>query len=361
LIDLFAPPSVNEIQNRLKLIFPEGTPNRAPCISDIAAKTIYVMLYLDAIEGKEQWIRPDQVTRMTDAQTALISNDDREAWRKTSMASSSKQEIPGRWYAPNTREGIRDDTLKNALLPNGVVAERQGLSTTSGLPRWALKASFAALFDPAIAGETLETTIANWRQDNLSPGALARIMLRLGGAVVAGDHVSVKFPNGETRNMAPGPSSLISKAVIEDFAQRFLEVPAVVWLSESRNKVTHSDDQLAKKLGLRIQADKNLPDAILADVGPQHPLFVFVEVVATDGPVSAERRTALLAVAKEAGFPEQHTAFITAYLDRSEAIYRKNVDTLAWGSFVWFVSEPENLIQLRSGQPQAVKKLHEIL
>ncbi len=361
MIDLPAPPPVDEVQKRLKLIFPEGTPHRAACISDIAAMTIFVMLYLGAAKGKDEWIRPDQVTRMTDAQAAQTGTEAREAWRKTSMASSSKTEISGRWYAGNSREGVRDDTIKNALIPNGVVVERSGIKTTSSKPRYTLNASFAALFDEALTGEKLETAAGNWRQDNLSPGALARIMLRLGGAVATGDHVLVKFPSGETRNMAVGESSIISKAVIEDFAHRFLEMPGVVFLSESRNKVTHRDDQLAKTIGLHIQADKNLPDIILADIGPKHPLLVFVEVVATDGPVTAERREALAEIAQKAGFADQHVVFVTAYLDRSEAAFKKTVDQLAWGSFAWFVSEPENLIRLMQGKPQAVKKLSQII
>jgi hypothetical protein len=48
----------------MQLIFPEGTPHRTACISDLAAMTIFVMLYLGAAEGKEEWIRPDQVTRI---------------------------------------------------------------------------------------------------------------------------------------------------------------------------------------------------------------------------------------------------------------------------------------------------------
>ncbi len=361
MIDLPAPPSVDEIQKRLKLIFPEGTPHRAACVSDIAAMTIFVMLYLGAAEGKDEWIRPDQVTRMTDAQAAQRSTEAREAWRKSSMGSSSKTEITGRWYAGNSREGVRDDTIKNALIPNGVVIERPGIKTTSSKPRYTLKASFAALFDIALTSDVFETAAANWRQDNLSPGSLARIMLRLGGAVASGDHVLVKFPSGETRNMAVGESSIISKAVIEDFAHRFLEVPGVVFLSESRNKVTHRDDQLAKTIGLHIQADKNLPDIILADVGPKHPLLVFVEVVATDGPVTAERRAALAEIAQKAGFIDQYVVFVTAYLDRSEAAFKKTVDQLAWGSFAWFVSEPENLIRLMQGQSQSAQKISAII
>lgn len=350
--------SVPEIHKRLQTIFPEGSPNRANCTREVAAKTVFVMLYVGAVEGEDIWLRPDQVTRMTDKQAARIGNAERLAWTKESL-KSSKGEIPGRWYAVNTRESIRDDTIRAGLIANGVVIEREGLPTTSSKTRYALRKSFAVLFDLKLAGKGLEKAIANWQGENLTAGALARITMVRKGAVAGGEHILVKFPSGETRRMAPGPSSVISKAVIEVFAPRFLKDPGVVFLSESRNKVVTRDDELAKAIGLQIKAEKNLPDIVLADLGPKHPLLVFVEVVATDGPVTKERKQALTDLAEGAGFPPEHVVFATAYLDRSDAAFKKTVDALAWGSFVWFASEPEHLIRLYEGQPEIVKTLSE--
>lgn len=153
----------------------------------------------------------------------------------------------------------------------------------------------------------------------------------------------------------------LGSLVIEEFAPRFLSKPGIVFLSESGNKVVARDDELAKAIGLKIQADKNLPDIVLADLGPGHPLLVFVEVVATDGPVSAERKAALLQIAEDSGFPKEHVAFCTAYLDRSESAFRKTVASLVWGSFVWFASEPENLTMLYEGEAKAVTKLADFI
>lgn len=347
---------VPEIHERLQTIFPEGSPNRNNCTWEIAAKTVFVMLYVGAVEGADIWIRPDQVTRMTDEQAQQDDEDARSAWRTESL-KSSKGEIPGRWYAVNTRESIRDDTIRGGFVANGVIVEREGLATTSPAPRYALKKEFAALFDPSLSGTKLKKAIAAWQADNLSAGALARITMVRRGAVAGGDHVMVKFPSGETRRMAPGPSSVISKAVIEIFAPRYLETPGVVFLSESRNKVVTRDDELAKSIGLNIQAEKNLPDIVLADLGPKHPLLVFIEVVATDGPVTRQRKHALTELARDAGFPPEHVVFATAYLDRSDAAFKKTVDSLAWGAFVWFASEPEHLIHLQEGEVSLVRRL----
>nr|WP_317893947.1 BsuBI/PstI family type II restriction endonuclease [uncultured Sphingomonas sp.] len=336
--------SWKDIHTRLPVIFPEGQPNREHSIWEIAARTIFVMLYVGAVEGANRWIRPDQVTRMTDEQAVQTADAVRDFWAVASL-KPSKVDVPGRWYAVNTRESIRDDTIRYALIQNGAVVERPGLATTSPAGRYALQAGFADLLAPDLDEATFHAKAAVWREKHLSAGALARIAIVRRGATGGGGNELVTFPNGETRRMTPGPSADISKAVIEVFATKFLEEPGVVTLSESGNKVVARDDELAKAIGLTIPADKSLPDIVLVDLGPAHPLLIFVEVVHTDGPVNDARKSALLQIAEGAGFASEHVAFLTAYLDRGSATFRKTVSSLAWGSYAWFASEPDSLIQ----------------
>ena len=74
--------AVSDIHEQLRVIFPSGTTNRNYPTREISAKTVFVMMYIGAIEGSDHWIRPDQVTRMTDAQAASTSDADREEWRE---------------------------------------------------------------------------------------------------------------------------------------------------------------------------------------------------------------------------------------------------------------------------------------
>lgn len=340
--------SVSDIHRRLQTVFPDGSPNRRNCTWEIAARTVFVMLYMGAIEGNDQWLRPDQVTRMTDEQAKLTDDENRLSWTINSRRPG-RGEIVGRWYAVNTRESIRDDTLRSGLIANGAVVEREGLPTTSPSPRYALASRFADLFVPTLKGGFLEKAISEWQEESLTPAAVARITMLRRGAGVGGDFLLVRFPNGETRRMAPGPSSVISKAVLEDFAPRFLEAPAVVSLSESRNKVIARDEDLAKSIGLHIRAEKNLPDIVLADLGPRQPTLVFVEVVATDGPISAQRKAALLQIAAQGGFQRPQVAFVTAFMDRGHAAFKKSIESISWGSSVWFASEPEHIVHFQDG------------
>ncbi len=337
--------SVSEIQTRLTKIFPEGTANRNFVTREIAAKTVFVMLYIGAVREMEIWMRPDQVTRMTDEQAAEVNEEDRNAWRDASM-KPAKEPIAMRWYATNTREPIRDETLREGLVRLGAVRERDGLPTTSPKPRYALDSGFMALFNPALTGEELRLAIADWQDANLSGSALARITILRHGVVSGKEGVLVKFPNGETRYMAPGPSSVLSKAIVEQFASRFLERPGVIWLSESREKVVSRDDDLARSIGLVIEPDKQLPDLILVDLGPAQPLLVFVEIVVTAGPLTESRKSALMEIATDAGFSKQQVAFLTAYEDRAHPAFKRTFGELPWNSFAWFMSEPECIVAL---------------
>jgi hypothetical protein len=350
------PPYVSRdlVAERLPLIFPEGTPSRSYCTRELAASTVFAMLYIGAVEGAGQYLGPIHVYRMTDQQAGNSDAADRLAY--STGVRRKTFSVPGvRWYADNTREPIRDETLREGLVSVGAVIQREDMPTTSSKPRYALKKDFAALFDPSLEDAALEAAIAGFQKSHLSPSALARVRIMRSGAAGAEDGVLVTFPSRETRTLAPGPSSFISKAVIEEFAARFLIQPAVLWLSESGNKVVTRDDDLAIAIGLKIEADKNLPDLILVDLGPQDPLLVFVEVVATDGAITERRRDAIFALTDPAGFDRSQVAFLTAYEDRESGGFKKTISGLAWGSFAWFASEPDALIQLRDGSTSGAK------
>ena len=347
--------SREEIHSRLQDIFPIGTPNRNYCTRVLAASTVFVALYVNAVEGVGGYFGPKHVYRFTGAQAQLTDDNSRLTYASNVM--NAGYSVPGlRWYQDTTREPIRDETLREGLVTVGAVIMRTDVATTSSRPRFALTRSFASLFNPALTGETLSVAIEAWQNEALNKGSLARIALVRQGASAGGDYVLVRFPNDETQRMKPGPSTQITKAVIEAFAPRFLANPAVLFVSESGNKVVARHDDLARSIGLNIEADKNLPDIILVDLGATHPLLVFVEVVATDGPINDRRKEALLSLVEKADFPTEHVTFVTAFLDRSDGAFKRAVDRLAWGSYVWFASEPENLLVLADG-PQLLSSL----
>jgi hypothetical protein len=246
------PPYISRerIRERLPLIFPEGTPNRSYCIRELAASTVFAALYIGAVEGSDRYLAPVHVYRMTVKQAAKSDKAEREKYADGVLKKKFRV-LGARWYADNTCEPIRDETLRDGLVAVGAVLRREDLPTTSGNPRYALKRDFAVLFDPTVEGAPLERAITAFQVKHLTKSALARTSIIRAGAVATEGGLLVAFPNGETRKLAPGPSSIISKAVIERFTKLFLTSPAVLWLSESGNKVVARDDRLAEAIGLK--------------------------------------------------------------------------------------------------------------
>jgi hypothetical protein len=118
------------VSQRLPLIFPEGTPNRNYCVRDVAAYTVFTMLYIGAVEGSGRFLGPKHVYRMTDQQAAKAERGARERYGREASAFRG-----ARWYQDNAREAVRDETLREGLIPAGAVAVRADLPTTSSKPR----------------------------------------------------------------------------------------------------------------------------------------------------------------------------------------------------------------------------------
>lgn len=346
---------MQEVSERLLLIFPEGLAQRNYFIRLVAAQTVFVMLYVGAVESSGVWFRPNQVSRMTDDQAARVSATERVTWAERSLRPRSRDARGARgWIADTSREPVRDETLRNALVLVGAVVQRENLDTTSSKPRWALASDFVVVL--TCSREEVEARAAEWRSRHLSTRALSRLTLsgRRITAASAGDSILVSFPNGESRRMSGGQSTQIAKAVIEEFTQIFMADAGVLWVSESQTKVTLRDDELARKVGFEIDTQIALPDIILVDLGIEHPVFVFVEIVASDGPIDEQRRAVLLEMLRAAGHAAEHAAFVTAFWDRELPAYRKASSTIAGNTFVWTATEPAMIVVVRDTTGQQI-------
>jgi hypothetical protein len=352
-------PDLREISARLSAIFPDGTPKRLWVTRELAAKVVFTMLYVGAVEGNDRWLGPKNVYRMGAKQASRITDEERE---KFVSAANKPGFVPSykSWYADNSRESIRDETLRYGLVELGAVIVRSGIPTTSGKGRYALGTDFARLFNPELTGDALAREIASWQSKHLSAEARARLKIVRSGRTAARGSIAIELPGGESRKMSAGVSSIITKHVIEVFAPQFLVDPAVIWISESGNKIVQRDDTLAREIGLNIRPELVLPDIILADAS--YPLLlIFVEVVATDGPVDESRKNTLIELAKETRISTDQLIFVTAYLDRNGTAFKTTVPRLAWGSFAWFASEPSHLIALDGIHAGPIGKIRDFL
>lgn len=348
-------PSSATVQHRLRIIFPEGTQERQWCIRDASVKTIRTMFYAGSIVGADRWLKPSQVVNMSDAQIANLAISERERWYRLSSANRWPRPSDA-WYAANSREQVRDEGVKKGLIPNGAVCER-AVQATSSVGRYALHDDFAALFDESLSPEAFAVAAEQWRGFHLNQAALARIALLRAGAAAGEGTIEVRLPNGRSELLSTGASSNLTKALVEQFAPRFLARPAVIWLSESAQKII--DPTLTRTLGLNIDPAGVLPDAILADLDTPdgRVLIVFCEVVHSDGPITALRKRQLDEMARSAGFDLADVAHLSVFRDRGQKQIREQIGKLAWDTFVWFSSEPDAVVILRGGTERKLSAL----
>jgi len=339
-------PSIGEIQRRLEFIFPEGISDRSYVVRESTAKTVFVFFYINAIQGEDIYLAPQHVYRFTDQQCERQTEDDRIQY----IINCKKKNFvaPGlRWYADNSREQVRDENIKDGLVCKGAVIVDATVPTTSNKGRYALQRDFAGLF--LLNDQVFEEEARKWQTYFLSARELAKVRIMRERHASEGV-VSVEMPNGERRNLKPGDSSQITKAVIEDFAPRFLEQPAVLWISESGNKVVLHDDRLMRDLGLPIDQQRLLPDLVLADLGRDHTLIIFVEIVHSDGPITEARKTEIISIAEKSGYTNRDLAFISAFKERNAAALKKRLSGIATDTLIWCVAEPDVLIWLGEKQ-----------
>jgi BsuBI/PstI restriction endonuclease domain len=65
--------------------------------------------------------------------------------------------------------------------------------------------------------------------------------------------------------------------------------------------------------------------------------------------IAQARVAAVTAWLGRSGIGAEHVYFVTAYLQRGDAAFRRTVGEVAWRTALWFVAEPERLLVALDG------------
>jgi hypothetical protein len=160
----------------------------------------------------------------------------------------------------------------------------------------------------------------------------------------------VRFPNGETFALPNGATTLLTKAVLEQFAPIFLREPAAIRVSLRPACADIRGRDECDAVGLGGIDPTLLTPIILADTSREQFKLVFIEPVTRNDrrlDVTGERRMLLLATALGSDLTVPNVSFVTAFVERRSSCFRRVVSGLDWGTFAWFAMEPNNLIAFR--------------
>jgi type II restriction enzyme len=234
-------------------------------------------------------------------------------------------------YAPNTRETVRRQVLHQLVLAG--VADYNpfelGLATNSPRAHYAI--SEAALIAIKTFGTSeWESAVAEFLSHRT---ALIEVFERRRSKRL----IPVRFPDGKLVRLSPGAHNKLQRAVVEQFASRFVENPQLLYLGDTAKKNLFIQATVLKALGFPITEHDKLPDVIIYDK-KRNWLFL-VEAVTSHGPMSKKRvlELELILAGCSAGL-----IYVSAFPDMTE--FRRHTKEIAWDTEVWIADLPEHLI-----------------
>jgi hypothetical protein len=234
-------------------------------------------------------------------------------------------------YAPNTRETVRRQTMHqfvdagiavyNPDRPDRPVNSPAAVYQIAPAPLTLLRTfdtqAWHGKLTAYLAGrQTLAASYAKERKQNLVPVQIAR---------------------GKKIKLSPGEHSELIRAIIEDFAARFVPGAVLIYAGDTGDKWGYFDAVRLAKLGVSVDAHGKMPDVVV--FYPARNWMLLVESVTSHGPVDGKRHAELarLFAGSRAGL-----VYVTAFPNR--AVMGRYLRNIAWETEVWVADAPSHLI-----------------
>jgi len=237
----------------------------------------------------------------------------------------------GKKYAPNSRESFRRQTihqlvaagiaLHNPDNPARPVPSPKAVYQIEGDTLTLMRSFGTAAWNKNLA-EYLKT-----RQTLTARYAKERDMKKL----------PVKLATGETIRLSPGAHSELIKAIIEEFAARFVPGGVLIYAGDTGEKWGYFDKELLAKLGVTVDGHGKMPDVVL--YYPEREWLLLVESVTSHGPVDGKRHKELARL-----FAKSKAGLVYATAFPSRAIMARYLGEIAWETEVWCADAPSHLI-----------------
>lgn len=237
----------------------------------------------------------------------------------------------GKHYAPNTRETFRRQTM-HQLVDAGLVRYNPDDPTR---PVNSPKAVYQISPDTVVLLRSFGT--AAWSEDLTAYLETRQTLAARYAKEREMQMQSVKLAGGANFQLSPGEHSELIKAVVEEFAPRFVPGGVLVYVGDTGEKWGYFDEGLLKKLGIVIDSHGKMPDVVL--YYSERKWLLLVECVTSHGPVDAKRHAELAELFAHATVGR---VYVTAFPSRS--VMTRYLSNIAWETEVWCADSPSHLI-----------------
>jgi adenine-specific DNA-methyltransferase len=237
----------------------------------------------------------------------------------------------GKSYAPNSRETVRRQTIHQFEQARLIDRNPDNPSrpTNSGDTNYQLTSDAARVLQ-AFGTRRFAT-------------ACRKFIKKFGALTAAYEQsrslvkVPVTLPDGTSVALSPGIHNELQKAIVEEFAPRFAQGSAVVYLGDTAEKRLVTATELLENLRIPELKHDKLPDVVLYD--KNRDWLFLVEAVTSHGPISPKRHIELEQVLSSCSAGR---VYVTAFADFSG--FKQYVGEIVWESEVWIAESPDHLI-----------------
>jgi hypothetical protein len=243
----------------------------------------------------------------------------------------------GKQYAPNTRETFRRQTMHQLVAAGVALYNPDNPTRPVNSPKAVYQIEPETLkllctFGTSAWVKNLAAYLKK-RKTLTARYARAREMRKL----------PVKLATGETMRLSPGDHSELIKAIIEEFAPRFVPGGVLIYAGDTGEKWGYFDKELLSKLDVEVDGHGKMPDLVL--YYPEREWLLLVESVTSHGPVDGKRHDELarLFAGSKAGL-----VYVTAFPSR--AVMTRYLGKIAWETEVWVADAPSHLIHFNGAR-----------
>ena len=243
-----------------------------------------------------------------------------------------------RLYAENTRETIRDESIKPLVSAGVVMHNPDDTSRAVNSPKNCYQVEPAALalfrtFGKRSWRGTL-TGYLSGRQTLADKYARHRDMAR----------IPVRIKDGETITLSAGEHSELIRAILEEFSPRFVPNGELIYVGDTGSKWGYFDRDLLKSLGIDVGQHGKMPDVVI--YFREKNWLILAEAVTSSGPVDGRRHAELSELFRDSA---AGLVYVTAFPSRGE-VMRKYLSVIAWETEVWSADAPTHLIHFNGSR-----------
>ncbi len=237
----------------------------------------------------------------------------------------------GKEYAPNTRETFRRQSMHQFIEAGLAVPNPDNPSRPTNSPKFCYQIEPTAL-------ELLKTYRSDAWQENLQAylDQVDTLIQRYAKARKM-KKVPLTLAEGKDIYLTPGDHSILVKAIIEEFAPRFIPGGHVVYIGDTGDKWKYFDKKTLKALGGKVDLHGKMPDVIVYD--SKNTWLILIEAVTSHGPVNPKRHDELARLFQGV---KPGLVYVTAFLNRKDMT--KYINDISWETEVWVKEAPTHLI-----------------